>query len=97
MTNEIDVLKKAILEHEKALKLKDLNVELNSHLTSSIYWLLKYSEKYNMPLPMKDGLLSMLDKSDVLIDSIISKSKEEKYQPIVNTNNNSREDNRAIL
>ncbi|HEV2192772.1 MAG TPA: hypothetical protein VGR54_04030 [Nitrosopumilaceae archaeon] len=77
MTDEIDVLKKAIAEHEKALHLKNLNQELNSHLTGSVYWLLKHSEKYNIPLPKKDELLRMLEKSDFMINAIISASEQE--------------------
>jgi hypothetical protein len=93
LTDEIDVLKKTILEHETALKLKNINVELHSHLTGSIYWLLKYSEKYNMPLPKKEELIRMLDKSEFFIDEM----KNMANQPTVNTNNNSREDNSTIL
>lgn len=80
MTDEIDVLKKAIFEHEKALQLKNINQELHSHLTGSIYWLMRYSEKYNMPLPKKDELLRMIEKSEFLIDEM----KTLADQPIDN-------------
>jgi len=76
MTDEIDVLKRAIIEHEKALHLKKINHELYSHLTGSIYWLLKYSEKYNMPLPKKEELLRMLEKSEFMIDRMISTANQ---------------------
>lgn len=90
MTNEIDILKKAIAEHEKALRLKDLNVELHSHLEGSIYWVLKYGEKYNIPIPKKDELMRMLEKSDNIINTIIMASKQpidqvSEYQPNGNT------------
>lgn len=85
MTNEIDVLKKAIIEHEKALHLKKINEELYSHLTGSVFYLLKYSEKYNVPLPKKEEILRMLEKSEFLIDEMISfsqpKDNSKNYQP----------------
>ena len=80
MTDEIDVLKKAIAEHEQALRLKNLNQELHSHLSGSIYWLLKYTEKYDIPLPKKDELVRMLEKSDAMIDTIISTAKQQVGQ-----------------
>jgi len=78
LTDEIDVLKKAITEHDKALRLKNINVELHSHLTGSIYWLLKYSEKYNISLPKKDELIRMIEKSDFLIDEMKNMANQPK-------------------
>lgn len=79
MTDEIDVLQLAIEEHKKAIKLKNMNQELMEHLTGSIFYLLKYSEKHGLPVSNRDGLLQMLEKANFLIDEIT-------YQPIVNTN-----------
>lgn len=68
MTDEIDVLRKTIMNYDDSIHLKKLNEELYSHLTGSIYYLLQYSEKYGIPLPKKDELVGMITKSDFIID-----------------------------
>jgi hypothetical protein len=58
---------------------KNMNQELMQHLTGSIFYLLRYSEKYNVQLPKKEELINMLEKANFLIDEIT-------YQPTLNTN-----------
>jgi hypothetical protein len=89
--DEIGVLKNALREYEHAKHLKRMNQELYQHLTGSIYWLLKYSEKYNIPLPKKDELLRMVEKANFLIDQFIpppkpqqpSKTPSDPTEPII--------------
>lgn len=88
MTDEIDVLRKTISEYEDAKRIKNMNEELLHHLSGSIFYLLKHTEKYSIPLPRKDELVRMLEKANFLIDEII-------YQPTLNTSKNNREDNRT--
>lgn len=75
-------------QYKDALRLKKLNQELYNHLCASILHLLKYSQKYNIPLPKKDVLLGMIEKADFIVDQFAD-------QPTVNTNNTSHEDNRT--
>jgi hypothetical protein len=51
MTDEIDIMKKALAEYSNAVRLKRLNQELFDHLLGSVIWILKYSEKYGVPIP----------------------------------------------
>jgi hypothetical protein len=89
--DEIDVLDKAIVEYKKARRLKNLNENLTMQLLGSIQYLLNYSQKYNIILPKKDDLLRMVENGYSLVQQL------DSDQPIVNTNNNSREDNSTIL
>lgn len=79
MTDEIDIIKLTILEHEKALKMKNLNQELLEHLNGSIRWILSYSKKYGVPLPKKDELLRMAAKADFLVDQITRRADPTKF------------------
>lgn len=79
MTDEIDIIKRALAEHEKAIKMKNLNQELLEHLNGSIRWMLSYSEKYNIPLPKKDELLRMAEKADFLVNQIVSRADLTKF------------------
>jgi hypothetical protein len=80
--NEIDVLNKALEEYEYARRLKHLNQELYDHLTGSIYYLIKQSEKYNTPLPNRDVLLQMIKNAGFIIDQFAKpKTKETNSKP----------------
>jgi hypothetical protein len=80
--NEIDVLNKALEEYEYARRLKHLNQELYDHLTGSIYYLIKQSEKYNIPLPNRDMLLQMIENTGFIIDQFAKpKTKENDSKP----------------
>lgn len=68
MTDEMGIMNKALQEYENAKRLKNINQELYDQLAGSIYYLLKYSEKYNIPLPKKDELIRMVKKSHFLMD-----------------------------
>jgi hypothetical protein len=41
------------------------------HLLGSVAWLLKYSEKYSIPLPQKQGLHDLIKRSELLVDRIL--------------------------
>ena len=73
--NEIDVMNNALKEYENARRLKRINQELYDHLSGSIYYLLKYSEKYNVPLPKKQELIQMVEKSNFYIDQFAKQPK----------------------
>ena len=70
MTNDIDIIKKAIYQYDKALRIKSLNIELFEHLFGSVIWLQRYCEKYNIFLPKKDELERIIKKSEFLMDEI---------------------------
>jgi hypothetical protein len=46
MTDEIDVMKKAITYYDRAVLLKRMNENLYDHLVGSIVWLLRISGTY---------------------------------------------------
>lgn len=68
MTSEIDLMRKAIKQYDKALRLKQINENLYEHLTGSIYYVLRYAEKHQIALPDKSNLIDMIEKADFLID-----------------------------
>ena len=45
------------------LKAKKVSDELLEQLSSSLQWLLRYSEKYNIPLPEKDRIMLLIDRA----------------------------------
>jgi hypothetical protein len=69
--NEIEIFEEALSEYKKAHRLKQLNELLSIHLHDSIYYLIKYSEKYDFPLPNKKNLLRMIENADYVIDQIV--------------------------
>jgi hypothetical protein len=71
MTDEIDIMKKALAEYSNAVRLKRLNQELFDHLLGSVIWILKYSEKYGVPIPHRDEIFRMIQKSDYFLDRIL--------------------------
>ncbi|MCH8833250.1 MAG: hypothetical protein IIA81_03050 [Thaumarchaeota archaeon] len=70
MTDDVDIMRKTLSEYEDALRMRNMNQELLDQLSGSIFYLLKYSEKYSITLPKKDELVRMLDKADSLIEQI---------------------------
>jgi|SRR5437773_7651452 len=71
MTDETDVLRKALTCMEDAVRMKNMNQELMQHLTGSVFYLIRYSEKHDLPLPNKEALFQMLEKANFLIDQIV--------------------------
>lgn len=69
--NEIGIFEEALSEYKNAHRLKKLNEQLSIHLNDSIYYLLKYSEKYNLPLPNKSALLRMIENADYIIEQFV--------------------------
>ncbi len=76
MTSDVDLLRQAVNEYEKAVRVKNMNQELYDHLLGSIVYLLKYSEKYNVPLPQKDELCRMLNRAQSLIEGIVHANRK---------------------
>lgn len=75
ITNDI------INQYKDALHLKKLNQELYDQLCGSILYLLKYSQKYDIPLPKKELLLGMIKNAESIIEQFA-----ESHQPTGNTN-----------
>ena len=69
--NEIGIFEEALSEYKKAIRLKKLNEQLSIHLNDSIFYLLKYSEKYNLPLPNRSALLRMTENADYIIEQFV--------------------------
>lgn len=74
MTDEISVLKKTLMQYDKAIRLKNVNEELFDHLLGSVIWLLKYSEQYSIPLPKKDDMQRMIKRAEFLVNEIDTSS-----------------------
>lgn len=70
MTDEIDIMHKALANYQTSVRMKNMNQQLLQHLGDSVFYLIKYTEKYNLPLPKKDELLRMVDKANSMIDQI---------------------------
>ncbi|MFZ0510294.1 MAG: hypothetical protein WAM14_01700 [Candidatus Nitrosopolaris sp.] len=70
MTDEIDVMKKAIMHYDNAVRLKKMYQELYDHLIDSIVWIFKYTEKDDIALPKRDELYMMIKRPELLIDEI---------------------------
>jgi hypothetical protein len=83
-------MRKTLEEYRQANRIKKMNYELLNHLQGVYYWIFKYSEQNNIPIPKKNQLLRMAEKADFLIGEI------ESDQPKGNTNNNNLEGNRIV-
>lgn len=91
MTDEVDILRKAIAYYDKAIRMKNINQELYDQLLGSIVYLFKYSEKYGVPLPKRDELYRMVKKAEFLIDQINPINRKLTGENI------NREDNSACV
>ena len=90
MTNEFDVLKRALAEHETALKMKNLNQELMEFLTGSIYEVIRCADENGISLSKRDKLLKLMERANIMIENIISTSSDRSFtphQPKGNTDN----------
>ena len=66
----------AMEELREALKLKEINEELLDQLASGLRWLIHYSSKYQIPLPEKDKMSALIDRTMAIGDKIPSSSDE---------------------
>jgi hypothetical protein len=76
--DEYDIMNKALMEYENARRLKRINQELYDHLSGSIYYLLKYSEKYSLTLPKKDELIRLIETSHFYTDQFAKPNQHPK-------------------
>jgi hypothetical protein len=53
----------AFQELQNALRVKQLNDELLEYLASSLRWLLHYSKRNNIPLPDRDKIEQIIDRT----------------------------------
>jgi hypothetical protein len=53
----------AFQELKEAIKIKRINDELLEYLVSSLRWLIRYSDKYNIPLPDLDKIQETIDRA----------------------------------
>ncbi len=72
MTDEIDIVKNAIMHYDRAIRLKKINENLYDHLSGSISWILRYSDKNQIPLPNKEKLNEMVTRAESLFKEIIN-------------------------
>ncbi len=64
MTNELDILRMAIKEYDRAIRIKKMNELLFEQLTGSLYYICRYCEKYKIPIPEKDLIYEVLTKCE---------------------------------
>lgn len=50
-----------IQELQNAVRIRHINMELLVYLTSSLRWVLRYCQKYNIEIPEKDKILDLID------------------------------------
>jgi len=81
MTNEIDIMKKAVMYYDRALFIKRTNEDLYEHLIGSIIWLLKYTEKNGIILPNKQALYDMANRADTLFDEMTTFLSNDSIEP----------------
>ncbi len=62
MTNDIDILKMAITEYDKTVKIKKMSKRVFEQLTGSLCYICKYTEKHNIPIPEKELVYDLLTK-----------------------------------
>jgi len=80
MTDEVDVMKKAVMYYDRAILLKRINENLYDHLIGSIIWLLKYSEKNGITLPKKEELYNLVKKAEIFFDEISASGSPTEFQ-----------------
>lgn len=79
----------AIEELKEALKIKQTNDELLEYLSSSLRWLIHYSNKYQISLPEKEKISLILDRIMDINKGLPPKSKhpfstpEDETEPII--------------
>jgi hypothetical protein len=67
----------AFQELQGALKIKRINDELLEFLTSSLRWLMHYSQKNNLPLPEKDRIVDILDRVMAIADKLPTRNQHD--------------------
>jgi hypothetical protein len=88
MTNDIDVLRMATMEYDKAIKIKRINERLFEQLIGSLYYICKYAGRNNISLPNKTNIFEMVkscgDEFNNIAESVSSKLPTENkhyYSP----------------
>lgn len=76
---------------ESIEEIQDLTYELMSAFHSGLSWIVVYCEKNNLPMPDLDKARTLVTTSGYVLEY-----SEFAHQPIVNTENNSREDNSTL-
>jgi hypothetical protein len=67
MIRDLDIMRKLIAKHDDANRLIRLN---DDHLLGSLVWLCKYSERYSIPLPKKEELYAISERTRFLLNEI---------------------------
>jgi len=67
-------LREAIDTYEELLRLHQLNLELLETLELSLLWLKSYTDKYDIPIPKRHIITSLLTKTSNLLNEIGSKT-----------------------
>ena len=82
----------AFQELKEALETKRMNDELLEYLASSLRFIIRYSKKYNIPIPESDKILDMIYK----IINIENKNSPTENQQRNKTTDNETEPKFAI-
>jgi hypothetical protein len=77
--NEFQAWNEIIEEWKKVDRLRRLNQEFYDQLGDTFFFLLKYAEKNNIPLPNREGLFSMIDRLHERMHFIYP--SDESYHP----------------
>ena len=64
-------------ELREAIIVKNVNEELLEQLSSSLMWLIRYSEKYHVALPESDKIVSLIEKAQRLLGEIYPTPNDE--------------------
>lgn len=71
MVSENEYAELAAIEKLRyAVRIKQSNEQLLEHFASSLWWLIHYSEKHNIPLPEKDKIIQAVERAMKLAENI---------------------------
>ncbi|NAL78870.1 hypothetical protein [Nitrososphaera sp. AFS] len=72
MTDEIDIIRKAIMHYDRAVRLRRINEDLYDHLSGSIVWILRYCDKNQITLPNREAMCKLVARAESLFQDIIN-------------------------
>jgi hypothetical protein len=77
-----------------------LNEDVYNQLVGSINYILSTSEKYQIPLPNKDEILAMLERTNIMIEDIhksTHRMMDVSDQPTLNTKNDQSNNEQSLF
>jgi hypothetical protein len=79
--NELDAWEEIAYEWKKVKNMKRLVQELYEQVGGTLFFMLDYANKNNIPLPSREGLYWMADRIHFLMDRIEPPKSDENLQP----------------